>query len=321
MSQLWTAEALIEATDGRPLGQMPGGIGGISIDTRTLKPGDAFFAIKGDTLDGHDFATAAMAAGAGVLVVAERQAAGARPRSTAPMIVVPDVLEALEKAGIAARAALHGEDHRGHRLGRQDQHQGSAAPCAVERRQGACVGQVVQQPLGRAADAGAHARGRDYAIFEIGMNHAGEIRPLVKMVRPHVAIVTLIAAAHLGHFRNLDEIATRQGGDLRGHRAGRRRRSSTATIRAGSCSTGWRARPASSTSSASARHARANFKLIECELEADQFGDRRQDRRPRSRRRASARPAGMSSRTRWPCSARPSWSAPTSTRWRRRSPR
>ena len=48
----------------------------------------------------------------------------------------------------------------------------------------------------------------DYAIFEIGMNHAGEIRPLVKMVRPHVALITLIAAAHLGHFRNLDEIAT-----------------------------------------------------------------------------------------------------------------
>jgi UDP-N-acetylmuramoyl-tripeptide--D-alanyl-D-alanine ligase len=47
----------------------------------------------------------------------------------------------------------------------------------------------------------------DYAVFEIGMNHPGEIRPLVKMVRPHVAIVTLIAAAHLGFFRNLDEIA------------------------------------------------------------------------------------------------------------------
>ena len=47
----------------------------------------------------------------------------------------------------------------------------------------------------------------DYAVFEIGMNHAGEIRPLVKLVRPHVAIVTLIAAAHLGHFKNLDEIA------------------------------------------------------------------------------------------------------------------
>ncbi|TIX97764.1 MAG: UDP-N-acetylmuramoylalanyl-D-glutamyl-2, 6-diaminopimelate--D-alanyl-D-alanine ligase, partial [Mesorhizobium sp.] len=47
----------------------------------------------------------------------------------------------------------------------------------------------------------------DYAVFEIGMNHPDEIRPLAKMVRPHVAIVTLIAAAHLGFFRNLDEIA------------------------------------------------------------------------------------------------------------------
>ena len=47
----------------------------------------------------------------------------------------------------------------------------------------------------------------DYGVFEIGMNHPGEIRPLVKMVRPHVAIITIIAAAHLGHFKNLDEIA------------------------------------------------------------------------------------------------------------------
>ncbi|TGT34532.1 UDP-N-acetylmuramoylalanyl-D-glutamyl-2, 6-diaminopimelate--D-alanyl-D-alanine ligase, partial [Mesorhizobium sp. M4B.F.Ca.ET.169.01.1.1] len=47
----------------------------------------------------------------------------------------------------------------------------------------------------------------DYAVFEIGMNHPDEIRPLVKMVRPHVAIVTIIAAAHLGFFKNLDEIA------------------------------------------------------------------------------------------------------------------
>src|SRR5690606_35901682 len=47
----------------------------------------------------------------------------------------------------------------------------------------------------------------DFAVFEIGMNHPGEIRPLVKLVRPHIALVTLIAAAHLGHFKNLDEIA------------------------------------------------------------------------------------------------------------------
>ena len=71
MSLLWTSEAMIAAMDGRPVGAMPEGITGISIDSRSLTPGEAFFAIKGDTMDGHDFATAAMAAGAALLVVAE----------------------------------------------------------------------------------------------------------------------------------------------------------------------------------------------------------------------------------------------------------
>jgi len=79
MSHLWTSEALVAAMDGRPLGPMPDGISGISIDSRSLQPGDAFFAIKGETMDGHDFATAAVKAGAGLLVVAEagrRRSAG-----------------------------------------------------------------------------------------------------------------------------------------------------------------------------------------------------------------------------------------------------
>ncbi|RVA38043.1 Mur ligase domain-containing protein, partial [Mesorhizobium sp. M7A.F.Ca.CA.004.11.1.1] len=103
MSLLWTCEALVAAMDGRPLGPMPEGISGISIDSRSLQPGDAFFAIKGEAMDGHDFATAAIKAGAGVLVVAE----GKLPslgRLTAPIIVVEDVLVALEKLGIASRA-------------------------------------------------------------------------------------------------------------------------------------------------------------------------------------------------------------------------
>jgi UDP-N-acetylmuramoyl-tripeptide--D-alanyl-D-alanine ligase len=100
---LWTVQALVAAMDGRPLGPMPEGVDGISIDTRTLQPGDAFFAIKGETMDGHDFATAAIKAGAGVLVVAEGKLP-ALGRLTSPMIVVPDVLEALEKLGRAARA-------------------------------------------------------------------------------------------------------------------------------------------------------------------------------------------------------------------------
>src|SRR5690606_29599142 len=91
------------AMSGRPVGTLPAAVTGISIDSRTLQPGEAFFAIKGDLHDGHDFATAAIKAGAGLLVVAEGKLP-ALGRITAPLIVVPDVLAALEAAGIAARA-------------------------------------------------------------------------------------------------------------------------------------------------------------------------------------------------------------------------
>ncbi|WP_243463490.1 Mur ligase domain-containing protein, partial [Brucella suis] len=60
---LWTSDAMVEAMEGRPFGNLPAGVTGISIDSRALKPGEAFFAIKGEQFDGHDFATAAMAAG------------------------------------------------------------------------------------------------------------------------------------------------------------------------------------------------------------------------------------------------------------------
>src|SRR5690606_7477428 len=89
-------------TGGRPFGTMSAAVTGISIDTRTHVPGDAFFAIRGEAMDGHDFATAAIKAGASLLVVAEGKLP-ALGRLTAPMIVVPDVLEALQRAGMAAR--------------------------------------------------------------------------------------------------------------------------------------------------------------------------------------------------------------------------
>ncbi len=97
MSLLWTSEAMIEAMNGRPVGKLPDGITGISIDTRTLRKGEAFFAIKGDALDGHDYATAAVAAGAALLVVAEAKLP-ALGKLKAPMIVVDDVLAAHDTA-------------------------------------------------------------------------------------------------------------------------------------------------------------------------------------------------------------------------------
>ncbi|ESY79740.1 UDP-N-acetylmuramoylalanyl-D-glutamyl-2, 6-diaminopimelate--D-alanyl-D-alanine ligase [Mesorhizobium sp. LNHC221B00] len=206
MNLLWTSEALVAAMDGRPLGPMPEGISGISIDSRSLQPGNAFFAIKGEAMDGHDFATAAIKAGAGVLVVAE----GKLPslgRLTAPIVVVEDVLVALEKLGVAARARSQAK------IIAVTGSAGKTTTKEALRHVLSAVGKVhasaqsFNNHWGVPLTLARMPVDCDYAVFEIGMNHPDEIRPLVKMVRPHVAIVTMIAAAHLGFFRNLDEIA------------------------------------------------------------------------------------------------------------------
>ena len=206
MSPLWRALELVEAMGGRPVGTMPEGVGGISIDTRSLVPGDAFFAIKGEAMDGHDFATAAVKAGASLLVVAEGKLP-ALGRLTAPMIVVPDVLAALEKAGAAARSRSKAK------IIAVTGSAGKTSTKEALRHALSAVGKVhasaasFNNHWGVPLTLARMPEDCDYAVFEIGMNHEGEIRPLVKLVRPHVAIVTLIGAAHLGHFKTLDDIA------------------------------------------------------------------------------------------------------------------
>lgn len=206
MSWLWRSEALAGAMNGRPFGTLPDGVTGISIDSRTLKPGEAFFAIKGDNFDGHDFATAAVKAGAGLLVISEGKLP-ALGRIAAPMIVVPDVLVGLEAAGIAARArtkakivAVTGS------VGK------TTTKEAMRLALGACgtvhaSDKSLNNHWGVPLTLARMPEDCDYAIFEIGMNHPGEIRALSRFVRPHVAVVTLIAPAHLGYFRSLEEIA------------------------------------------------------------------------------------------------------------------
>ncbi|WP_062217340.1 UDP-N-acetylmuramoylalanyl-D-glutamyl-2,6-diaminopimelate--D-alanyl-D-alanine ligase [Aureimonas sp. D3] len=203
---LWTPQEIVQATGGRPIGTMPTGISGLSIDTRTLQPGDAFFAIKGESFDGHAFLRQAIAAGAALLVVAEKKLP-ALGSVTVPLLVVDDVLKALERLALAARArskarivAVTGsvgktttKDALRHILERQGEVHASIA--SFNNHWG------VPLTLARLP---ADAR---FAVFEIGMNHPNEIRPLVKMVQPHVAVITLIAPAHLGFFRDIDEIA------------------------------------------------------------------------------------------------------------------
>jgi UDP-N-acetylmuramoyl-tripeptide--D-alanyl-D-alanine ligase len=188
---LWTSEEILAATDGRLMGA-PFAATGVSIDTRTIEPGDLFVALAG-VRDGHEFAAAALKAGAAG-VLASQPVAGAA-------VMVGDTLQALERLGEAARVR------------------------APQVRRGAVTGSVGKTSVTQAIRAGleragrAHASVKSYnnhigvpltlarmpreterAVFEIGMNHADEIRPLVKMVRPHVVAITTIAQAHIENF-------------------------------------------------------------------------------------------------------------------------
>ena len=186
-------------------GALPQGVTGISIDSRTLAPGEAYFAIRGALHDGHDFVAAALKAGAGLAVVEKAQAAKFAP--DAPLLVVDDVLAALVDLGRASRARLNAQviavtgsvgktstkEALLHVLSAQGQTHASVA--SFNNHWG------VPLSLARCP---ADAR---FAVFEIGMNHAGEISPLVKMVRPHAAIITTVEPVHLEFFSGIEAIA------------------------------------------------------------------------------------------------------------------
>src|SRR5499433_2125300 len=202
---LWAVEAMVAGMRAARNGPLPPSVPGISIDTRTIARGEAFFAIKGDNRDGHDFVAAALASGAGLAVVSADRREGF-PKD-APLLVVADVLDGLRDLARAARArtrakivavtgsvgktgtkeALHltlarnGETHAS--LASYNNHWGvplSLARCPESAR---------------------------YAVFELGMNHAGEIEPLTRLVRPKVAIITTVEPVHLEFFGSVEAIA------------------------------------------------------------------------------------------------------------------
>ena len=129
---LWTSQAMAEAMRAATSGALPDGVTGLSIDSRTIAPGEAYFAIKGDVHDGHDFVDAALKAGAALAVV-ERAQRG-KFAADARLLIVDDVLAGLARSRPRLARAAEGAGDRGHRLGRQDLDQGSAAPRAVARR-------------------------------------------------------------------------------------------------------------------------------------------------------------------------------------------
>lgn len=187
---------------------LPESAGGVSIDSRTLQKGDIFFAIKGDRFDGHDYAAAAAKRGASLIIIDKAHESLAAQISV-PCLIVNDVMDALRALGIQARARLRPS-------AKVTAITGSVGKTTVKEMLAQVLsvfGKTHKNPAsfnnhwGVPLTLARMPRDTDYAVFEIGMSHAGEITPLVKMARPHLALITRIAAAHMGHFNSLAEIA------------------------------------------------------------------------------------------------------------------
>ena len=207
MSQnLWSIENMCTAMDGRVVGNAPDTISGISIDSRTIAQGEAYFAIKGDVHDGHKFVAGAHANGGAISVVSEEWL-DRLEGETGPLLVVDDVLSGLEKLGIAARArtaaqviAVTGS------VGKTSTKEALRTALSPSGKVHAAVASF-NNHWGVPLTLARMPEDTEFAVIEIGMNHPGEITPLVKMARPHVAMIMNVAAVHLGAFDSVDGIA------------------------------------------------------------------------------------------------------------------
>ncbi len=196
---LWTAGEIAAATGGTASGDFA--VSGVEIDSRDVMEGDLFFALKGEAMDGHRFVDAAFAKGAAAAVV-DRPIDG-------PHILVEDTSKALEQLAKAARERT---------LARVIGVTGSVGKTGVK--------EAIFAALDRSSRGRAHRSVKSYnnhvgvplslartpaaakfGIFEMGMNHAGEIRALTSQVRPHVALITTIAPAHIENLGSIEAIA------------------------------------------------------------------------------------------------------------------
>ncbi len=206
---LWTRDEAVAATGGSSATDWQAQ--GVSIDTRTLEKGDLFVALSASR-DGHDFVLQALEKGAAAALVSRIP----EGLENAPLLLVPDVLKGLEALGIAARART------------------KARVIAIT----GSVGKTGSKEMLRVALAGQgniHVAEKSYnnhegvpltlarmpsdtdiAVIEIGMNHPGEIAPLARMARPHVALITTVAPVHLAAFSSVEEIAAEKAEIFKG---------------------------------------------------------------------------------------------------------
>ena len=210
MRSLWTAKEAEAATGGRSTADWQAK--GVSIDSRSLSPGDLFVALT-DQRDGHDFVAKALASGAAAALVSYRPD---NVPEGAPLLIVPDVMAALVAMGRAARVRSRA---------RIVAITGSVGKTSTKEMLRLCL---ASQGSVHVAEASYNnhwgvpltlarlPQDIDFAVVEIGMNHPGEIAPLARMTRPHAALITAVAPAHLAAFPSVEAIAQEKASIFQG---------------------------------------------------------------------------------------------------------
>ncbi len=212
MMPLWTSEEIAAATGGQASAQF--NVDAVTFDSREVEPGSLFIALKGEATDGHRFVDGAVAKGAAGLIVSEEAAT--------PNVRVLDTMAALEALGRASRnrtdATIIGVT-------------GSVGKTGTKEALAACLARANKGPVHRSVKSYNNHTGvplslarmpreSRFAVLEMGMNHAGEIRALTAMVRPHVALITAIAPAHIENLGSLEGIADAKAEIFEGLEAG-----------------------------------------------------------------------------------------------------
>jgi UDP-N-acetylmuramoyl-tripeptide--D-alanyl-D-alanine ligase len=196
---LWTHAELLAATGGTAWGEFDAN--GVAFDSREIGKGDLFFAMKGEATDGHLFIDKAFANGAAGAIVSE-------PASY-PHILVEDTMAALNALGTASRARMQGKvvgvTGSAGKTGTKE-----ALYAALDRSSRGKAHRSVKSynnHVGVPLSLSRMPRDTQYGVFEMGMNHPGELRELTRLVRPHAAIITTIAPAHIEFFKDEAAIA------------------------------------------------------------------------------------------------------------------
>ena len=212
MSPLWTSDEIVAATGGAASASFE--VAGVTFDSREVGSGDLFVAMPGTVADGHQFVASAFAAGAAAALVAQPV--------DGPHVLVPDVAAALTTLAVAARertdAKVIGITGSVGKTSTKE-----ALYVALDR---CCRGQVhrsvksYNNHTGVPLSLARMPRDSLYAVLEMGMSNAGEIAALTRLVRPHIAIITALAPAHIESLGTMDAIAAAKAEIFEGLEAG-----------------------------------------------------------------------------------------------------